>query len=271
MAKGKHVVVDVASDQEDYLEDEYDDLFADNANLAYAENEAHFDGAEMDGVNFVPPDIDVPKSSNSRIGVNMRARQNKRLKTKKGKIVVQHNEMGVPACDEATELASFIGVLAGTSVSILYSIWRKGRFIVHPRSRKPVIQSIGIAFWNFKYILAINYILKFRNDKKKLYAPPIEYPQIKHPIWIKFVDQRLSESFEKISRVNKNRRALNKCNHRLSRKGYVGLMKEICAELGLSEELIDMSELWKRAWMLKNGGYDFETEQIIKKMVIKFK
>ncbi|KAL9459871.1 hypothetical protein AB3S75_003137 [Citrus x aurantiifolia] len=175
MAKGKHVVANVASDQEAYLEDEYNDLFAEVDNLADAENEAHFDGvemdgiefdggdndgadldrgdfdgAEMDGVNFVPPDADVPESSNSRRGVNMGARQNKRLKTKKGKIVVQYNEMGVPAGDEATELASFIGVLARTSVSILYSDWRKvpletkeclwksvmGRFIVHPRSRK---------------------------------------------------------------------------------------------------------------------------------------
>ena len=32
---------------------------------------------------------------------------------------------------------------------------------------------------------------------------------------------------QKINRVNKNMRALNMCNHRLSRKGYVGLMKEI--------------------------------------------
>ena len=84
-----------------------------------------FDGTEMDGFNFVPLNVDVPKSSNSKRGVNMGARQNKRLKTKKGKIVVQYNEMGVPAVDEATELASFIGVLARTSVSILYSDWYK--------------------------------------------------------------------------------------------------------------------------------------------------
>ena len=39
--------------------------------------------------------------------------------------------------------------------------------------------------------------------------------------------KRMFFLMQKISRVNKNRRALNKCNHRLSRKGYVGLMKEI--------------------------------------------
>ncbi|KAH9803527.1 hypothetical protein KPL71_001803 [Citrus sinensis] len=188
--------------------------------------------------------------------------------------------MGVLAEEEATELASFLGVLAHTSVSILYSDWRKvppetkkrlwksvlGRFIVHPISRKQVIQSIGTAFRNFKYMLTKNYIWRFPNDKKKLYTPSIDYPQIKRHVWIKFVDERLSESVEKISRVNKNRRSLNKCNYRLSRKGYVGLMKEICAESGLSKDLIDRSEIWKRARMLKNLGYDLETEQIIKKL-----
>ena len=114
MANGKHVVADVASNHESYLKDEYNDLFVDNANLADEKNEAHFDGVEMDGVefdggdydgadldrgdfdgtemdgfNFVPPNVDVPKSSNSKRGVNMGSRQNKRLKTKKGKIVVQ--------------------------------------------------------------------------------------------------------------------------------------------------------------------------------------
>ena len=150
MAKGKYVVHDVAFNQEAYLEDEYDDLFADKANLANAENEAHFDGAEMDGaefnggdndgvdldrgdfdgaemdgVNFVLPDVDVLEISNPTRAIKMGARTNKGLKMKKGKIMVQYNEMGVPVGDEATELASFIRVLARTSVSILYSDWRK--------------------------------------------------------------------------------------------------------------------------------------------------
>ena len=55
----------------------------------------------------------------------MGARQNKRLKTRKGKIVMQYNEMGVPEGDEATKLASFLGVLACTSISTLYSDWCK--------------------------------------------------------------------------------------------------------------------------------------------------
>ena len=38
---------------------------------------------------------------------------------------------------------------------------------------------------------------------------------------------------QKINRVNKNMRALNKCNHCLSRKGYIGLMKEIVSVLNI--------------------------------------
>ncbi|KAL9441529.1 hypothetical protein AB3S75_020096 [Citrus x aurantiifolia] len=297
MAKGKHIVVDGASDQDCNLEDDYCNLFDNNVDLEGEKDKVDVDGVaeldaaeidgiefdrgdfdgvsldgddlvsiERDGANLVAPNIDVPESSNSRRGVNMGARQNKRLKIRKGKIVVQYNEMGVPAEEEATELASFLIVLARTSVSILYSNWHKvpletkerlwksilGHLIIHPISRKQVIQSIGTTFRNFKYMLTKNYIWRFPNDNKKLYTLPIDYPKIKRPVWIKFFDERLSKSFEKISRVNKNQRALKKCNHCLSRKGYVGLMKEICAESSLSKDLIDRSELWKRARMLKN-------------------
>ena len=156
MAKGKHTLVDGASDQDCNLEDDYCDLFDNNIDLEGEKDEAGVDGvveldvAEIDGIEFnggdfdgagldgdglvgierdcanlVAPNVDVPESSNSRRGVNMGARQNKRLKTRNGKIVVQYNEMGVPAGEEATELASFLGVLARTSVSILYSDWSK--------------------------------------------------------------------------------------------------------------------------------------------------
>ncbi|KAL9411567.1 hypothetical protein AB3S75_045211 [Citrus x aurantiifolia] len=94
--------------------------------------------------------MDVPESSNATRGVNIGARQNKKLKTMKERIVVQYNVLGVPAGDEATELASYLEVLASSSVSILFSDWRKvlaetnehlwesiqDCFIVHPKSKK---------------------------------------------------------------------------------------------------------------------------------------
>ena len=40
------------------------------------------------------------------------------------------------------------------------------------------------------------YIVPFPRDWKRLYKPPINYPQIKKTVWIKFVDQRLSDAFQ---------------------------------------------------------------------------
>ena len=105
MAKGKHIVVDGASDQDCNLEDDYCDLFDNNVDLEGEKDEAgvdgvveldvaeidgvefdggDFDGAgldrddlvgiERDGANLVAPNVDVPKSSNSKRGVNMGAR-----------------------------------------------------------------------------------------------------------------------------------------------------------------------------------------------------
>ncbi|XP_038716910.1 uncharacterized protein LOC120010250 [Tripterygium wilfordii] len=72
---------------------------------------------------------------------------------------------------------------------------------------------------------------------------------------------------QRVSSTNKGKRALYKFNHRLSRRGYVGLMKDVCSETGASEDLVDRSELWKRARRMKNGGYDPETADIINKIV----
>lgn len=94
-----------ASDEDANLEDDYLDLFADNADLKDEEDEADLDGVanldgiegdgidlegiKRDGANIVSPNVDVPENSNSRRGVYMGARQNKRLKITKGRIVVQ--------------------------------------------------------------------------------------------------------------------------------------------------------------------------------------
>ena len=167
MAKGKHIVVDGASDQDCNLKDDYCNLFDNNVDLEGEKDEAGVDGvveldvAEIDGVEFdggdfdgagldrddlvgierdgcVAPNVDVPESSNSRRGMNMGTRKNKRLKTRNGKIVVQYNEMGVPGGDEAIELASFLGVLARTSVYILYFDWRK----VPPETKERLWKSV---------------------------------------------------------------------------------------------------------------------------------
>ena len=39
--------------------------------------------------------------------------------------MVKYNGLGVLVCEEAIELATYIGVLARTSIPILYNDWRR--------------------------------------------------------------------------------------------------------------------------------------------------
>lgn len=85
-------------------------------------------------------------------------------------------------------------------------------------------------------MLKREYIVPFTRDQKRLYKPPNDYPQIKKPIWIKFVNQRLFDAFQvsifnfssvTVNRANKEKRASNKLNYRLSRGGYIRLMQDM--------------------------------------------
>lgn len=50
--------------------------------------------------------------------------QNKNKKRKRArKLVVKYNSLGVPVGVEPTELSMYIGILARTSISILYNDW----------------------------------------------------------------------------------------------------------------------------------------------------
>lgn len=121
--------------------DDYDDLFDDSANpdvplyatgSNFEEDEGNMEGtaagaAGMEGVAYAikGADMDALESSNSTRGMNTCCRQNKKLKIRKRMIVVQYNVLGVLASDEATELASYHGVLVRTLVLILFPNWHK--------------------------------------------------------------------------------------------------------------------------------------------------
>ncbi|KAK9214731.1 hypothetical protein WN944_006730 [Citrus x changshan-huyou] len=57
--------------------------------------------------------------------------------------------------------------------------------------------------------------------------PDTQYSNIPQNVWDTFVNSRLPTEFERIRRQQQNKRAKNKWNHRLSRKGYAGLLDEI--------------------------------------------
>ncbi|KAK9076249.1 hypothetical protein SSX86_004582 [Deinandra increscens subsp. villosa] len=68
------------------------------------------------------------------------------------------------------------------------------------------------------------------------------------------------------SKKAKTVRAHNKYNHRLSRKGYAGLITEIMQETGKAEEEIDRVVCWKRAREMKTGGFDPAVKKIVEKI-----
>lgn len=67
---------------------------------------------------------------------------------RKGKIVVQYNIWRVPAGDKATELALYLGVLACTSISILFPDWHK----VPVETKEYLCESIQVHVYILLYL-----------------------------------------------------------------------------------------------------------------------
>nr|KAJ0207771.1 hypothetical protein LSAT_V11C500246210 [Lactuca sativa] len=129
------------------------------------------------------------------------------------------------------------------------------KFVVDPKSRKKTLQSIGKKWRNFKHYLYAKFIKNRSKDPKaNLFKPPKDYPFIKKEDW------------KEKSMKAKNTRAHHKYNHRLSRKGYAGLINDIMQETGKTEEEIDRTVLWKKASELKTGGYDTDVKMIVDKI-----
>ncbi|KAI5328234.1 hypothetical protein L3X38_027631 [Prunus dulcis] len=91
-------------------------------------------------------------------------------------------------------------------------------------------------------------------DKKreKLKEPPQLYNFIEKSQWDAFVASRLSQDFEAVHSEQSQRREKCEHNHRLSRKGYVGLEDQL--EETMPGEEIDQSLLWKKAREDKQGS-----------------
>nr|KAJ0206553.1 hypothetical protein LSAT_V11C500263960 [Lactuca sativa] len=196
-----------------------------------------------------------------------------KTKANKVKVVVTYNKKGVPVGKEATKLSTFEGLVARTMVPITYDSWlevseevREGLwqyvlFVVDPKSRKQTLQSIGKKWRNFKHYLYAKFIKNRSKDPKaNLFKPPKDYPFIKKEDLKVFVSHRVTKKWEEKSMKAKNTRAHHKYNHRLSRKGYAGLINDIMQETGKMEEEIDRTMPWKKAKELKTGGYDTDDE-----------
>nr|KAJ0213176.1 hypothetical protein LSAT_V11C400212370 [Lactuca sativa] len=156
----------------------------------------------------------------------------------------------IPIGKEATKLSTFVGLVARTMVPIIYESWLE------------VSDEVKEGLW--QYVLFIKN--RSKDPKENLFKPPKDYPFIKKEDWKVFVSHRVTKKWEEKSTKAKNTRAHHKYNHRLSRKGYAGLINDIMQETGKTEEEIDRTLLWKKARDLKIGGYESYVKMIVDKI-----
>ncbi|KDO43780.1 hypothetical protein CISIN_1g043991mg, partial [Citrus sinensis] len=121
----------------------------------------------------------------------------KRRKSVDHKVIVQYNHYGVPVGDGANDFRSYIGVLVRDNVSILYDDWQhvplkikdklwdhlQTKFELDIRSKKHVVQSMGIALRNFSCALNTKFIQPNKDNRSQLKLPPWEYPKIRKLEW----------------------------------------------------------------------------------------
>ncbi|BFG33335.1 hypothetical protein CerSpe_196090 [Prunus speciosa] len=163
-------------------------------------------------------------------------------------------------------MQSYIGVLARSRVPLVDKKWTQlpkdlkehiweavqMAYVIGEGCKKMVLSSAAKKWKDFKYTLTRQFILPFANDKEKLKEPPQLYKFIEKSQWDGFVASRLSPNFEVVHSEQKQRREKLEYNHRLSRKGYVGLEDQL--EETMPGEEIDRSLLWKKAREDKTGN-----------------
>ncbi|CAL9012144.1 unnamed protein product [Prunus brigantina] len=139
------------------------------------------------------------------------------------KLVIKYNKRGKPYGPAHTEMQSYIGVLARSRVLIVDKKWTEilkdikeqiweavdMAYVVGQGGKKMVLSSAGKKWKDFKSTLTRHHILPFINEKEKLRQPTELYKFIERADWDAF------------------RREKCEYNHRLSRKGYVGLEDEL--------------------------------------------
>ncbi|KAL6191826.1 hypothetical protein ACLB2K_038215 [Fragaria x ananassa] len=136
-----------------------------------------------------------------------------RSRSLKQKRVVQFNRTGTPYGKVATEMNSYIGVLAR----------RKGAFVIGNESKRVVMQSAAARWREFKSRLTKVYIVPYLDQAEMLKYPPQDYKIINADNWTQFVTERTKPTFLAC-------RMMNKYPHRLSRKSYIRLVAKLKAK-----------------------------------------
>ena len=207
--------------------------------------------------------VEEPKSGR---GISTMSRVVKR-KIEKVKPVVEFNKDGKPHGKDAVEMQSYIGVLARTRVPLVDKKWKQlpkdvkeqiweavqMSYVIGDSYKNLVLSSAAKKWKDFKYNVTKQYILPFAHDKEKLKEIPLLYKFIEKSQWDAFIASRLTPDFEAKHAEQKERREKLEYNHRLSRKGYVGLTDQLVETMPEGQE-IDRAVLWKKAREDKIGN-----------------
>ncbi|KAK1383971.1 hypothetical protein POM88_021706 [Heracleum sosnowskyi] len=190
----------------------------------------------------------------------------KKVQGKKTK--VRCNELGVPVGQNRHPLQSYTGMLARTIIPIDCPSWRNvdvqlkeklwlhilETFKVSKKLKKGVLKSASAKWRQFKTNLNRKFVKPNLGQKKKLRKPPNQYAFVGKEAWKKFVAQRITDDWKSLSEQQSNRVRKRKYPHRMSRKGYIGLLEEEQKKGNLKPgEKPDRSILWKKARKGKDG------------------
>ncbi|KAL6125644.1 hypothetical protein ACLB2K_073699 [Fragaria x ananassa] len=132
----------------------------------------------------------------------------------------------------AADMQSYIGVLACTTIPIIFDDWRN----VDDEPKEKIWEAI-------------------QDSPEKLENPPDDYRCIPKLHWPLFVEDRISEEFKELREVQSAKRKLNKYNHKMSRKGYVQSRVELAKKLGVPIEMLDRARMWLNAHSDKDGNF----------------
>ncbi|CAL8133376.1 unnamed protein product [Prunus armeniaca] len=205
-----------------------------------------------------PSSATFDEVTKSTCGINTMSRVVKR-KIQKIKPMVEYNRSGISHGKAAIEMQSYIGVFTRTRVPLVDKKWTQlpkdlkeqiweavqMAYVVGEGGKKMVLSSAAKKWKDFKSTLTRQFILPFTNETEKLKEPPQLYNFIEKLEWDAFVASRLSPDFEAVHSEQSQRREKCEYNHKLSRKGYIGLENQL--EETMPGEEIDRSLLWKMA------------------------
>ncbi|KAL0537407.1 hypothetical protein IC582_026385 [Cucumis melo] len=132
------------------------------------------------------------------------------IRSLRDKKVVRYNEDEAPIGENGAKLKSFIGSATHYHIPIIYTYWKsvlaelkdkifttvEVAFVIDPRSRKNVLQTVGISFRQFKNWLTTKYIMPHKDEPQLLQVPPEKYTFIEQNHWEEFVRPRLFETFQ---------------------------------------------------------------------------